>query len=133
MGCRMGKMIKSFTDLEIWQLALELTLLVYKETVGFPKGEQFGVTSQIRRSISSVGANIAEGFGRFHYKEFIKFLLNARGSLQETKHWLILSKELGYTTERVTIELINKIERLNVKLNNTITVTEKQMVKEGNK
>lgn len=132
MGSRIEEMIKNFTDLDIWKLALELAVLIYKETAGFPKSEKFGITDQIRRSVNSVGANIAEGFGRFHYREFIKFLLNARGSLQETKHWLILSKELGYSTERVTSELILKIERLNVKVNNTITVTEKQIVKEGN-
>lgn len=80
--------VKSFEDLEIYQLAEELTIEIYKITAKFPKEEQFGLTSQLRRAISSVGANIAEAFGRFHYKDKINFLYHARGSLLETRHFL---------------------------------------------
>lgn len=119
--------IKSFTDLEIWKLATELTVLVYKLTKEFPRVEQHGLINQIRRSSSSVGANIAEGFGRYHYKEFIKFLYNSRGSLQETKHWMILSQQLGYVTTSIADEIVEMIDKINVKINNSINATEKQI------
>jgi len=95
----MGEHIKDFVDLEAWKLAHKLALEVYKITQKFPKEEIYGITSQIRRSSSSVGANIAEGFGRYHFKDKMKFYYQARGSNVETQNFLLLSKDLGLITE----------------------------------
>jgi len=114
------KMIRDFTDLEIYTLALDLAALIYKLTNKFPDKEKFGITNQLRRASSSVGANIAEGFGRYHRKDFTKFLYNARGSLNETKHFLLLSKELKYIKNPELSKFDYNIKNLGIKINNLI-------------
>lgn len=89
-------MLKSFQDLEVWQKAHDLALETYRVTNGFPDRERFGVVSQVRRSAASIPANIAEGFGRRTTRELLQFLANANGSLEETRYFLILSRDLGY-------------------------------------
>jgi len=86
----------NFTQLEVWQRAHGLVLEIYKVTERFPNTERFRLTDQLCRSAASVPANIAEGKGRNTRKEYVQFLYNARGSLEETKYHLILSKDLGY-------------------------------------
>lgn len=70
--------VRTFQDLKVWQDAHNLTLKIYKITKQFPKDEQFGLISQIRRAASSIGANIAEGFGRFHYKDLADFTVKKK-------------------------------------------------------
>lgn len=89
-------MLKSFQELEVWQKAHHLALRTYCVTDSFPDRERFGVTSQIRRSAASIPANIAEGFGRRTTRELLQFLANANGLLEETRYFLILSRDLGY-------------------------------------
>ena len=91
-------LFQTFRDLDAWKAAHELVLAVYRLTRKFPKDELFGVTSQVRRSATSIPANIAEGFGRHGTKEFLRFIRIANGSLQETKYFLLLAKDLGYMT-----------------------------------
>ncbi|MCX5815835.1 MAG: four helix bundle protein [Proteobacteria bacterium] len=69
--------IKSFEDLEVWNKAKDLVLKIYKMTVNFPKEETYSITSQMKRAALSVPANIAEGFGRYHYLNKAKFYLNS--------------------------------------------------------
>jgi len=88
--------INSFTELTVWQRAHELVLLVYKLTASFPRSELFGMVSQLRRASASVPANIAEGFGRRTTKELLRSLQIAAGELEETRYFLILSRDLGY-------------------------------------
>jgi four helix bundle protein len=90
--------IEKFTDLTVWQKAHELTLLVYRVTERFPAREKFGITSQIRRAAASPAANIAEGFGRRTTAELLRSLQIARGELEETRYFLILSRDLGYVS-----------------------------------
>ncbi len=85
-----------FTELETWRQAHALTLAVYAATRNWPREEQFGLTSQIRRSVSSIGANISEGHGRFSNTEFHHFCNIARGSLSETRNHLLIARDLGY-------------------------------------
>jgi len=66
--------IKSYKDLNIWKRSIEVVEDVYKITKNFPKGEIYGLTSQLRRSAVSIPSNIAEGFARFHNKEADKLL-----------------------------------------------------------
>ena len=90
--------VKSFEDLTVWQEAHKLTLEVYKSTAKFPGSEKYGVVSQLRRCSSSVPANIAEGFGRATTRELLRCLQIARGELEETRYFILLSRDLGYVT-----------------------------------
>jgi four helix bundle protein len=113
-------MIKDFDDLEVYQLALELADWMYDLTAGFPEEERYNVISQLRKAATSIGANIAEGYGRFHYKENIQFSRQARGSLSETKHFMLFSKRRKYIADKEYLEFSDKYRNLQVKLNNYI-------------
>jgi four helix bundle protein len=91
--------VKSCEELDAWQRAHGLVLTVYKASARFPKEERFGIVSQLRRAVSSVPANIAEGFGRRSTKDFVRYLEIAGGSLEETRDFLRLSKDLNYLEE----------------------------------
>jgi four helix bundle protein len=88
--------VKSFEDLTVWQEAHKLTLGVYKLTAGFPGTEKYGIVSQLRRCSSAVPANIAEGFGRATTRELLRCLQIARGEIEETRYFILLSRDLGY-------------------------------------
>ena len=89
-------MTDKFEDLKVFDEEHKPTLLIYEVTKNFPKSENFGLISQIRRSSASVAANIVEGNSRGHKKEFLQFLYLANGSLEETKYHLLLAKDLSY-------------------------------------
>lgn len=97
--------IESFEDLLAWKLAFELATRVYKITKDFPEEERFGLTTQLRRSASSISANIAEGFGRHTPKEYLRFLVFARGSIAETQSHLQLAQAVGYLKEKEFVSL----------------------------
>lgn len=86
--------MQDFRELKVWQKAHELTLAVYEVTRSFPRDEQFGLTSQIRRSCSSIGANLAEGCGRNGDAEFARFCSIAMGSASELEYHLLLARDL---------------------------------------
>jgi four helix bundle protein len=88
--------VKSFEDLTVWQEAHKLTLEVYKMTARFPGAEKYGIVSQLRRCSSAVPANIAEGFGRATTRELRRCLQIARGEIEETRYFVLLSRDLGY-------------------------------------
>lgn len=90
--------MRDFQELQVWQLAHELTLDVCGISRTFPTDERFGMTSQIRRASASVAANIAEGCGRNGDAELARFLTIALGSLAETSYFLLLAHDLGYLT-----------------------------------
>src|SRR5574342_635788 len=92
---------ESFEDMTVWQKGMELAQGVYLMTERLPKKEDFGLTSQIRRSALSVSGNIAEGFGRKHTKDKLQFYYASRGSLLETKNALIYGHRVGYFSEVV--------------------------------
>ncbi|WP_418263908.1 four helix bundle protein [Flavobacterium faecale] len=104
------------SNLEVWKLAHQLTIAVYRTTESFPKNEQFGLTSQVRRSASSVPTNIIEGQARQYKKEFIQFLYIAKGSLEETNYHLYLSKDLGYIAESEYVVLLDLCTRIKMML-----------------
>ena len=89
----------NWRDLKVWQKAHSLVLDVYELTVNFPEEEKYGIVSQLRRSAVSIAANIVEGQSRNTTKEYLSFLYNARGSLEETRYHLLLSRDLGYIDE----------------------------------
>jgi four helix bundle protein len=112
--------IKSFEDLEIYQLSIVLAKEIYVLTNKLPKEEKFIIKDQLIRAVTSIGANIAEGFGRDTTKDFIRFLYNARGSLMEVKHFLNLSVELGYFKSDEIKAIENQCDILGIKINNLI-------------
>ena len=88
------KKIESYQDLVVWQKSMDLVGMAYKIVVKLPINEQYGLSSQIRRAAGSVSANIAEGFGRWHAGEFIRFLLIANGSVKELETHLLIAVRL---------------------------------------
>jgi four helix bundle protein len=86
--------VKDFKELRVWAKAHEVTLNVYQITRDFPREELYGLTSQIRRSAASIGANIAEGCGRRSDGELTRFLQIARGSASELEYQLLLARDL---------------------------------------
>ena len=88
--------MRNYEDLNVWQKAHKLTLAIYKGTQCFPMEERFGLTSQIRRSCSSIGANIAEGCGRRSDPEMARFIQIAMGSGAELSYHLRLARDLGF-------------------------------------
>lgn len=104
--------IKNFKQLRVWHKAIEIVKEVYEISRAFPKEELYGLTSQMRRSAISIPSNIAEGFKRFHNKEYKQFLYVAQGSAAELETQLILSKELGFV-KLEGFQLVNeKIDHL---------------------
>ncbi len=110
----------NFKNLEIWNLAVDLTINVYHSIEKFPSSEKFGLSSQLSRSVNSIGANIAESCGRYHFKDRINFLYHARGSLVETHHHLIVASKLNFISTEDLQRFENDIKTLAVKLNNYI-------------
>jgi four helix bundle protein len=108
----MRESAKSFKDLIVWQKAHLLTLKVYKLSKGFPKEEQFGLVSQIRRAAVSIAANIAEGFTRKSNLEKQRFLNISQGSHEEVRYYLILSKDLGYCDTDKQSETLDEVSRI---------------------
>lgn len=86
--------LKRFEDMSVWQKGMAMAENVYSITEGLPRKEDYGLTSQIRRSALSVPGNIAEGFGRRHTKDKLNFYYASRGSLAETKSHLIYGERL---------------------------------------
>ena len=92
--------VKSFEDLEAWQLARALVVeKIYDATATGPFGKDFGLRNQIRRAAVSIASNIGEGFERDGEREFIQFLSQAKGSCGEVRTQLRIARDLGYLTE----------------------------------
>lgn len=107
--------IKNYKDLKVWQKSRLLVKEIYCLTKSFPKEEQFGLTSQIRRASVSVPSNIAEGHSRTSTKDYIQFVSIAIGSLAEVETQLLLACDLGFITEAESnnsFSLIHEIQRM---------------------
>ena len=104
--------MKDFRELNVWEKSHRLTLEIYKMTTGFPKEEQYGLTSQIRRASSSIGLNIAEGCGRGSDADFKRFLYFSFGSACEVEYCLILVLDLNYIVSDKHAELQSLIEEI---------------------
>ena len=88
--------MSDYKKLKVWEDAHKFTIDIYRITKKFPKNEQYGLTSQIRRSASSIPTNIVEGSGQLNNGNLIRFLGIAKGSAFETEYQLMLSRDLGY-------------------------------------
>lgn len=103
-------MSSSFRDLRVWREAMALTMEIYQATAAFPKHEVYGLTQQIRRAAVSVPSNVAEGKGHRSDREFVRFLLHARGSLLELQTQLLIANELRYFPNGQGIRLLSMAE-----------------------
>jgi four helix bundle protein len=117
--------IRSYQDLDVWQVAMEVAERCYKLTQAFPKDELFGLTAQIRRASASVAANIAEGYGRESRREYLQFLRIAQGSQKELETYLLLAVRVGLTTEREIAPIMTGCDRVGKMLHRLIRSLQK--------
>ncbi|MFA5263442.1 MAG: four helix bundle protein [Opitutaceae bacterium] len=100
--------VRSFSDLEMYHKATDLDLAIFRASKSWPKGENFSLIDQIRRSSRSIGANIAEAWAKRHYPaHFTSKLTDADAELQETKHWLHRANAYGYLSDQDMELLMN--------------------------
>ena len=111
--------IKSYKDLEVFQMSYRLALDISKTTRSFPSYEQFEIGRQIRRAARSIPANIVEGWAkRSSVAEFKRFLLVAIGSCDECKLWLDMSRDEGYLSKESWEDFQNRMNRIGAMLKN---------------
>lgn len=103
----MDQMKRAHTDLDAWKVSMDMVKKIYFDTRDFPREEQFGLTSQIRRAAVSIPANVAEGATRGTKKEFKQFLIIARGSLSELETLLTIARDVNYLAR----EKYNSLEK----------------------
>jgi four helix bundle protein len=118
--------IKTFSDLNAWKKFHEFALEIYKAARKFPREELYGITSQLKRSVSSIAANIAEGFSRYHYNDKIRFYHNARGSASESQNFILLARDLSFLNKEESNRLLGISEEAIKLINGLIRSIEKQ-------
>lgn len=104
--------IKDFYQLKAWSESHKLVLMIYKETKHFPMQERYGIIDQMQRSVTSITANIAEGYGRYHYPDKIRFYHQARGSLKEVQNFIIVAKDLDYLEKKLSEKYLESFKIL---------------------
>ncbi|MCA9380818.1 four helix bundle protein [Candidatus Dojkabacteria bacterium] len=108
------------SELEIYKIAVDLSengWIIYE---GLPKTHKYHIGDQVLRSLDSIAANIAEGYGRYHYKDSLRFYYNARGSLWEAKFWIETLNKRNLIIKDFYNPTLQMIEKEGVKLNNFI-------------
>ena len=115
--------MRDFHQLSVWQKSHQFTLDVYTLTRAYPKEELFGLTSQIRRSSSSIATNIAEGCGRGSDADFGRFLQMAMGSASESEYQILLSFDLNYIDENQFKQMNAKVTEIKRMLSSLISKT----------
>jgi four helix bundle protein len=111
-GQRRNRVASDYRELEVWAKAHALTLAVYTVTTKFPREENYGLTSQIRRASASIPSNIAEGCGRGGDPEFARFLQIAAGSASELDYQLLLAKDLEYVSAQEHDQLADELTQI---------------------
>ncbi len=104
--------MKDFRTLQVWRKSHSLTIELYKETTLFPKEEVYGITSQLRRAMSSVPTNLAEGCGRGSDKDFARFVKIAMGSASESEYLILLCGDLNYLSKESTEKYVEQINEV---------------------
>jgi four helix bundle protein len=108
--------VRTHKDLEVWKQSIDLVTDIYKITEGFPKSEEFGLRSQVRRASVSISANISEGAARNSTKEFIQFLYIGLGSLSELETLLIISENLKFMQSGPFLDRIVALRKMLIRL-----------------
>lgn len=112
--------VNHWKDLMAWQKSHELVLNIYHLAAYFPGNEKFALTDQVKRAAASIPSNIVEGHSRNSKKDFLRFLYIARGSLEELRYFLLLSKDLKYIQSDNYNESESKCEQVSKLLNGLI-------------
>ncbi|MBE9002805.1 four helix bundle protein [Nostoc sp. LEGE 12447] len=120
----MRQAAKTFQDLIVWQKAHQFVLNVYKLTGQFPKSEIFGLSSQFRRASVSIAANIAEGFKKKGRADKARFMNTAQGSLEESRYYLILARDLNYGDMANAINQLEEVSKLLTSYVNSILTSD---------
>ncbi len=113
-------MARNYKNIVAWQRSHGFVLVVYDLTAKFPDSERFGLTSQMRRAVVSVSANIAEGASRDSHVDYLRFLTIALGSLNEVEYFLLLSKDLGYLSVERYSQAFEQVRRVFASLHGLI-------------
>jgi len=113
-------------DLRVYQLAMQLAEKVWDIVMKWDSFAKYSIGKQYTEAADSIGANISEGFGRFHFKDSKNFLYYSRGSLYETRTWAIKANNRKLITEEEYKELLADIHDLSIKLNNYINTIGKK-------
>jgi four helix bundle protein len=108
----MSEPARTFEDLVVWQKAHRFVLAVYRFSASFPKSEIYGLTPQSRRAAVSIPANIAEGFKKIGAPDKLRFFNIAQGSIEESRYYLILARDLGYGDVAEPMDLLSEVSRL---------------------
>ena len=103
---------RTFEDLVVWQKAHQFALAVYRLTRAFPRSEVYGLSSQFRRAAVSIAANIAEGFRKRGGADKVRFLNIAQGSLEESRYYLILTRDLEYGDVAEAMAVLEQTSKL---------------------
>ena len=111
---------RNWKDLIVWQKSHELVLELYKVLRTFPSEEKFAIVDQMKRAAYSIPSNIVEGHSKNSKKEFVRYLYISRGSLEEVKYFLLLSKDLHYINQDRFNNLSNKLSEIGFLLNQLI-------------
>ena len=116
----MGTTIKSYKDLQVWNKAMDLTTMVYDALKTFPPKEEYGLSSQMRRSSVSIPSNIAEGYGRNSTLDYCRFLQIALGSAYELETQVELARRLDYVDNDTANKLTTQLTEVGRMLNSLI-------------
>lgn len=103
---------RTFEDLVVWQKSHALVLAIYRISAVFPKNEMYGLVPQVRRAAVSIPANMAEGFKKRGKADKARFMNIAQGSLEETRYYLILARDLGYLNSNNLLDQLEEVSRL---------------------
>jgi four helix bundle protein len=112
--------VRSYKDLDVWQVAMDLVEACYRITAKFPRDELYGLTSQMRRSAVSIPANIAEGYGRELTGSYIQFLRIAQGSVKELETHTLISQRVKLCADDDVTTLLALNDRVGRMLRNLI-------------
>jgi len=112
--------IETYRDLDIWKKGIEVVKDIYELTEKFPKQETYGLVSQMRRSAISIPSNVAEGFKRYHNKEYKHFLHMSLGSCAELETQITIAKELKYIQENEEAILLEKLDHIGRMISNLL-------------
>jgi len=119
--------MKNYKNLIVWQKAHALAVCLYRQTTGFPKAEQFNLTSQIRRAATSIPTNLAEGCGKYTQLDFANYLQVSLGSSNEVEYLILLSYELGYLKDEPYKDLDMQVNEVKAMLISLITKVRKSI------
>lgn len=124
--------VMNLDKLEVWVRAKDFAVAIYKDVVPhLPSSEKYNLADQLKRAAASIPANIAEGHGRYHFLDNVRFCYIARGSLTEVQSHMVLSKELGFLPDDIYKRMTVHAESIGKQLNNYIAYLKRS--KQGEK